>query len=222
MAQEAVCRSLVMGGIPQRFPDLPFAFLEGGTAWGCQLYADLLGHYEKRNKEAVLQFDPKRFDIELCGELMDEFADEIFAKKRDVYEQGAEMMRGAPVDVKGIDDFAESRIEKAADIARIFEDQFHFGCEADDPMNALAFDRKLLPRNARLNAMFASDIGHWDVPDMTDVLPEAWERVEHEHLDREEFADFTCFNAIRMLTSVNPRFFEGTVIGAVADKHING
>jgi len=218
-AQEAVCRSLVMGGVPQRFPDLPFAFLEGGTAWGCQLYADLLGHYEKRNKDAVQRFDPKRFDLELCRELVSEFADKSIADKSEDYLNGAAIMRGAPVDVQGVDDFAESRIESAEDITRIFENQFHFGCEADDPMNALAFDRKLLPHGARLNAMFASDIGHWDVPDMTDVLPEAWELVEHDHLGLDEFADFTCFNAIRMLTNANPDFFADTVIDGVVKKN---
>ena len=38
-----------------RKPELRFAFLEGGVAWGAQLYADLLGHYEKRNRDAVQQ-----------------------------------------------------------------------------------------------------------------------------------------------------------------------
>ncbi len=47
---------------------------------------------------------------------------------------------------------------------------------------------------------------------MTGVLPEAWQLVEHDHLDRSEPADFTCLNAIRMLTSGNPRFFEGTAV----------
>ena len=44
-------------------------------------------------------------------------------------------------------------------------------------MTALAFD----PRRTggpRLKALFASDIGHWDVPDIREVLPEAWELVE--------------------------------------------
>ena len=147
--------------------------------------------------------------------------DDAVAKRAHDYFEGAEIMRGAPLDVKGFDDFAESRLEGPEDIARIFEDQFHFGCEADDPMNALAFDRKLLPRGARLNAMFASDIGHWDVPDMTEVLPEAWELIDHDHLDRDQFADFTCFNAIRMLTAANPAFFDGTAIEAVAKEVVN-
>ena len=53
--------------------------------------------------------------------------------------------------------------------------RFFFGCEADDRLNALAFDRRLNPAGARLNALFGSDIGHFDVPDMREVLPEAYE-----------------------------------------------
>ena len=66
-AQEAACRSLVMGGVTRRFPDLHFGFLEGGIAWAAQLYADLLGHYEKRNTDVVGMFDPRRFDVDLCA-----------------------------------------------------------------------------------------------------------------------------------------------------------
>jgi len=36
-------------------------------------------------------------------------------------------------------------------------------------------NRKANPLSARLNAIFSSDIGHMDVPDMTEVLPEAYE-----------------------------------------------
>ncbi len=62
--------------------------------------------------------------------------------------------------------------------------------------------------------MFASDIGHWDVPDMRGVLPEAWELVDDGLLDEDEFRAFTFGNAVRMLTAANPDFFAGT---AVAD-----
>ena len=62
-AQEAACRSLIMGGVPRRYPELRLSFLEGGVAWAAQLYADLLGHYEKRNRDAVQMFDPARFDV---------------------------------------------------------------------------------------------------------------------------------------------------------------
>jgi hypothetical protein len=113
-----------------------------------------------------------------------------------------------------VDDFAESGLTGPEDILDVFTRQFYFGCEADDPMNALAFNRSLLPHQARLNAVFASDIGHWDVPDVRGVLPEAWELVEDGHLSEDEFRDFTCGNVVRMLTAGNPKFFDGTAVEA--------
>jgi predicted TIM-barrel fold metal-dependent hydrolase len=214
-AQEAACRSLLMGGVPRRFPDLRFGFLEGGVAWAAQLYADLLGHYEKRNIDAVAMFDPRRFDLDLCAQLLDEFATGRIADRRDRYERNAAKAKAAPApESLGFDDFAESRVTDPAQIMDIFTRQFSFGCEADDPLNALAFDQRLLPHRARLNAMFASDIGHWDVPDMREVLVEAWELVDDGFLDEDEFRDFTCGNVVKMLTAGNPDFFAGT---AVAD-----
>ncbi len=214
-AQEAACRSLVMAGVPKRHPKLCLSFLEGGVAWAAQLYSDLLGHYEKRNREAVQMFDPARFDIELAGELFAEFADGPLREYKHRIAEGAKPLGDASASLYGIDDFAESEIAGPEDIVDIFTRQLGFGCEADDPMNALAFNEHLLPHAARLNAMFASDIGHWDVPDLRGVLPEAWELVEDGHLTEENFADFACGNVVKMLTSMNPRFFEGT---AVADE----
>ncbi len=39
-------------GSPGASPSCAFAFLEGGVAWAASLYADLVGHWEKRNVEA--------------------------------------------------------------------------------------------------------------------------------------------------------------------------
>src|ERR1700704_3691679 len=44
-AGHAVAKSLFLGGVTRRFPDLRFAFLEGGVGWGCQLYCDLIEHW---------------------------------------------------------------------------------------------------------------------------------------------------------------------------------
>ena len=60
--------------------------------------------------------------------------------------------------------------------------------------------------------MFASDIGHWDVPDFTEVLPEAWELVEHGLLDADQFRRFTFANVTRLFTATNPDFFAGTTV----------
>ena len=57
---EAQCRSLFMGGVTRRFPELAFGLLEGGVSWACQLFADIVGHWEKRNREAIHHLDPAR------------------------------------------------------------------------------------------------------------------------------------------------------------------
>jgi predicted TIM-barrel fold metal-dependent hydrolase len=214
-AQEGVCRALVMGGATRRFPELRFMFLEGGVGWACQLFADLLGHYEKRNIDAVGAYDDARIDVELATRLFAEHATGRMAGMTDRFERSMRRAVEATVAYDAehdLDDFGESGIRGAADIVDIFTQQFSFGCEADDPMNALAFDRRLLPHGAQLNAVFASDIGHWDVPDVTEVLAEAWELVEDGHLDLDQFRDFTYGNIARALTAGNPSFFDGTSV----------
>ncbi|MGE0383333.1 MAG: amidohydrolase family protein [Gammaproteobacteria bacterium] len=217
-AQEAVCRSLFMAGVPRRFPGLRFAFLEGGVGWGCQLYSDLLGHFAKRNREAVRQFDPAEIDRTLAVELFREHATGRLRDYAAAFSSRNLLEGGQPAGELGIDDFAESRIECEQDIVEVFRRQFFFGCEADDPMNAVAFDTRTNPNGIALNAIFASDIGHWDVTDMREVLPEVWELVEHGRLSVPQVRDFTCNHTLRMLTDVNPRFFAGTAIEAAVER----
>ena len=75
---------------------------------------------------------------------------------------------------------------------------------------------------ARLNAIFSSDIAHFDVPDMEEVLPEAYELVEHELLDEHDFRDFIFANAVRFWGEVNPDFFKGTVVERQAAEVLAG
>ena len=49
-AGHAVAKALFLGGVTRRFPDLNFAFLEGGVGWAAQLFADLIEHWERRGK----------------------------------------------------------------------------------------------------------------------------------------------------------------------------
>ena len=55
-----------------------------------------------------------------------------------------------------------------------------------------------------------------DVPDMQQVLPEAYEMVEDGFLTTEDFRDFTFANAVRLWGTNNPRFFEGTAVARQA------
>jgi len=95
---------------------------------------------------------------------------------------------------------------------------FYFGCEADDPINAMAFDTKKNPYGVRLRAIFSSDIGHWDVPDMREVAEEAHELVDDGVITAQDFRDFVFVNPVRLWTDMNPNFFKGTVVEDQVDK----
>ena len=79
-------------------------------------------------------------------------------------------------------------------------------------MNGAAFDSRLNPFGAKLNAFLGSDIGHWDVPDPTKVVAEAWELVDDGLLTADYFRAFTFENVTRLHTQINPGFFDGTVV----------
>jgi hypothetical protein len=88
--------------------------------------------------------------------------------------------------------------------------KFFFGCEGDDRLAALAFNPKINPLGARLNAIYSSDLGHFDLPDMRDAAYEAWELVEHGLINEDDFRDFVFVNAVHAKTDMNPEFFKGT------------
>jgi hypothetical protein len=116
------------------------------------------------------------------------------------------------------DEWARCQIERAEDIRDLFVNNFYFGCEADDPINAWAFNSKVNPFGARLKAIFSSDISHWDVPDMAAVVEEAYELVEEEIITEDDFRDFVFTNPVTFLAGMNPDFFKGTVVEAAARK----
>ena len=213
---EAICRSLFFGGVPRRFPNLRFAFLEGGSAWACTLFADILGHYEKRNIASLAHYDPANLDRTQLRELFAEHGAKDFTDRLDRLESGLTFLSDPEDQPEVLDEFETAGIRSVDDVVDTFARQFHFGCEADDPTNAFAFDTRVNPYGTRLRAMFASDIGHWDVPDFRGVLGEAWELIEDGLLDREQFKAFTFGNVVSLFGGTNPRVFEGTVVADAA------
>ena len=212
-------RSLFMGGVTQRFPELNFGFLEGGVGWSCQLYADLFGHWEKRNKDAIIRnLKPTNIDRKEMRRLVDQYAgnhpvfqkhiDDVLAKNLDILLIDTTPEELAERDLDS-DEFMHVKIKGRDDIRRLFAKPFYFGCEADDPVVSLAFNEKA---GTRLKAMLGSDISHFDVPDPTEVLEEAWELVERGLLTEENFREFTFTNATRLHGEMNPDFFKGTVV----------
>lgn len=216
-AGDALCKSLFLGGVTRRFPTLQFAFLEGGVSWACALYADLIGHWEKRNGEAIQHLDPANLDHALLARLVDAYGDERFQARRDELRDYFAIPLPSPAER---DDFVRCGIAKAEDIRDLFVPNFFFGCEADDPLNAWAFNTKVNPFSARLGAIMGSDIGHWDVPDMTGVLEEAYELVEGGLLTEADFYDFVFGNPVRLFAGANPDFFKDTRCEAAAEEFL--
>ncbi len=219
-AGELCARSLLFGGVPMRWPELRFAFLEGGAAWACNLYSDVLGHFDKRNASAIGRYDPSALDHELLASMFARHARGRVHDRLARLDEGLGMLSEPIVGDDPVDEFAESLVGSADDIRTIFTERFFFGCEADDPMAAMAFDTRLNPLAARLPAIFASDIGHWDVPDFRHVLSEAWELVEHGHLDGADFKAFTFENPVALWAGTNPEFFAGTVVEDAVRQHL--
>jgi predicted TIM-barrel fold metal-dependent hydrolase len=217
-AAEGIARALFFGGVTRRFPGLPFAFLECGVGWAASLLGDLVGHWEKRNRAAIANYDPANLDRERYVTLLRQYGGAMAEGKLDRPFVGGGLVDPSREDPAMLDEFAAIGIESAEDIRDLFVPRFYFGCEADDRLNALAFATDLLPFGERLRAIMSSDIGHWDVPDMTEVLEEAWELVEHGVMTEEDFRDFAFVNPARLWTALNPDFFKGTAVEGAVDR----
>ncbi len=211
-AGDVVCKALFMGGVTRRFPTLKFGFLEGGVAWAADLYAGIIARWKKRNGKAMDNYNPANLNSELWLDLHRRYGDPMVRANLGDPRQTLGSLAGSKEDPAALDDWARCGIEKAEDIKNLFVPNFYFGCEADDPLNATAFNSKANPFGARLGAIFSSDIGHWDVPDMTEVLEEAYELVEHGVITEADFQDFVFTNPAKMWAGMNPDFFKGTVV----------
>jgi predicted TIM-barrel fold metal-dependent hydrolase len=223
VAGEAVCKALFLGGVTRRFPQLNFAFLEGGAGWACNLYSDLIGHWKKRNPVALEEIDPANLNRELLAHLFRQHASAGVADKLDHTAFESDNLSPKTADPNALlDDFAPCQIEHPRDVHDLFVPRFFFGCEADDPANAWAFSQKANPFGARLGAVFGSDIGHFDVPDMTAVLHEAYELVDDNLITEADFRDFVFSNPVRLWAGNNPNFFKGTVVEEQAKSVLSG
>ena len=218
-ALEAICKSLFLGGVTRRFPDLKVGFLEGGVAWACMLYSDLIGHWKKRNRAALEEVNPANIDRAMFSDLLLRYGGRELAAR---YESDAAPLEAfhtpAPPASQELDDFARCGISRASDIGELFTRNFYFGCEADDPLNAWAYATKVNPFKARLKTLMGSDIGHFDVVNMADVLKEAYEPVEEGLMTLDDLRDFLFTNPVKFFGEANPTFFRGTSVESAAKR----
>ena len=104
-AGELTARSLFFGGVPMRFPQLRFAFLEGGAGWACNLLSDLLGHWEKRNRDAIGTYDPAALDRDQLDALFAQYAEGRTAERVDRLADGVNMLSEPIVGDDTVDEF---------------------------------------------------------------------------------------------------------------------
>jgi len=220
---EAVCKALFLGGVPVRFPSLRFGFLEGGAAWARTMYAELISHWEKRNRESIENYNPATVDRSLLARLIRSHGGNLLANDADKIAARFDMLRSVnTADLSQLDEWKQSGVQSAEDIRDIFTTRFFFGCEGDDPLTMLAFNPMGTAFDARLKAFYGSDIGHWDVPDMSQVLHEAYELVGRGLMTPEQLRDFVFTVPAEFWTATNPGFFKGTAVENQVNKLIAG
>jgi predicted TIM-barrel fold metal-dependent hydrolase len=219
-ASEAVAKALVLGGVTERFPELKFAFQEGGVAWACSLFADMVEHYETRSAEELEILDPDNLDVDLLCQLADEYAPEMAAAMRDenaIFDNATLPERVAPRD-----DFAAAKVDKLSDLAERFAKPFYFGCEADDRTVAWAYAANNNPFGSKLNTLFGSDIGHFDVSDMSSCTVEAHKLVKKGVITADDFKAQMFENPARFWGQSNPDFFKGTAVETQVAQYLKG
>jgi predicted TIM-barrel fold metal-dependent hydrolase len=212
-SNHAFARSVFLGGVARRFPTLNFGFMEGGVSWACQMYFDMIEHWEKRRR-AALQY-PNTTRLSELTALIERYGDDKLKGSAHAIMNSLDAFRpecsveelGRPEHV--VDDFEAAGIESKGDIRAVFSESFYFGCEADDRATMWAFDPRM---GIRMRPVFSSDFTHFDVPDFEHVIPEAFEMFERGFVTEQDFREFTFTNAARLHTRNNPEFFKGTAI----------
>ncbi|WP_238891872.1 amidohydrolase family protein [Achromobacter insuavis] len=216
---QAFAKALFFGGVTRRFPNLRVALLEGGADWGSHVYTHLVDRWEKRNRAAVQNYNPANADVALLHELFQRYGAD-FIRGRDIDPQQllrdslgiSALPHSRDPHPDELDDFAAAGIESVEDIRKRWVDSFYFGSESDDRTVAAAFNDKVNPLGVKINAIWSSDIGHWDVPDLTAPLAESWDLVEQGVISAQDFKALVFGNPYRFYTEANPAFFQGTAI----------
>ncbi len=207
-----LCKTLFLGGVTRRIPELPFVFLECGVSWGTQLLCDIIEHWEKRSWDAIQRnFDPALLDLDELGGYFERYGEDFRATLGDdltSYAHGMPIHGGTPEEP---DEWTRLGVESDEEIAESFASSLYFGCEADDRGVHVAFG-PANPCGVRLNAVFSSDIGHWDVTDIESIMDEAYGLVQQGLITEEDFRAFVYENPFRMYTAINPEFFADTVL----------
>src|SRR5256885_3480630 len=126
-AGHAVCKALFFGGVTRRFPALNFAFLEGGVGWGCMRYADLVGHWEKRNRQAIEKTSPNKLNHAALLQFAQKYGRKAVVESVRLVQGLAAASNSTPTaGLEDVDDYFRCRIQRKGDIRGLFLPRFYF------------------------------------------------------------------------------------------------
>jgi predicted TIM-barrel fold metal-dependent hydrolase len=219
---EAFARSLFFGGVTKRFPKLRVGMLEAGAAWGASVYIHLVDRLSKRSPEALENYNFAHLDRALLTELFQRHGQDLIGKTglldpetlADATLQSAGSNHRAIPKPDEFNDFGKAGIESVEDIKARWVDNFFFGSESDDRTLGAAFNTRANPLGVKVNAIYSSDVGHWDVPEFTDPLADSWGLVEDGVITAEDFKAYVFDNPYKLYTEAKPDFFKGTAVEA--------
>jgi len=217
-AAEGICKALFLGGVTRRFPTIKFAFKEGGVGWAVSLYCALFERWHKRNLESLENVNPAHLKLEEYRELCRTYGNKFTEGRLDGPLVLSELEAGGGGTPGEWDEWRHSGVQQAHDVYDRFVPHFFFGCEGDDRVTSWAFDAIRNPLGARLNAIFGSDLGHYDLMDMRDAAAEAYDCVELGLMSEQDFRDFVFVNPVKLHCGMNPDFFKGTILEQDAEK----
>lgn len=216
---QAFAKALFFGGVTKRFPQLRVAMLEGGADWGAHVYIHLVDRFSKRSLKGLQNYNPDLTNASELFELFERYGKEITKGYSLSKEELTKSVLGSsfarhsrqPVGSE-LEDFGAAGIETIEDIRDRWVNNFFFGSESDDRTIAAAFNDKANPLNVKINAIYSSDVGHWDVPDLTAPLAESWDLVKEGVISEADFKSYVFANPYKFYTEANPNFFKSTAI----------
>ena len=215
-AGHAVSKAIFLGGVTRRFPDLRFAFLEGGVGWACQLFCDLIEHWERRGAKALANMDPTQArPRSCCASLVEKYGDPDIGAELDAARRLAHDTTRMPDGRRRrLDDFSAARSpgSRTGSIS-----SRRRSTSAARPTTGPTRGPSAR-RSARRAAQRALQLGHRPLRRGRHARPAAGGlragRGRPHH--REHFSDFVFANAVRLWGTQNPRFFEGTRVAKEA------
>ena len=215
-SHESLCKALFLGGVTRRFPELRVGFLEGGVSWACELFAGLVGHWEKRNQRR----DPAR-SIPTGSTSTRSWSTSSATATTTVTREPRRDPR--VLRTSGGAARAARRVRRAArsssptTCATLFEPQLLLRLRGRRPARRVGVPRRHQPArrapapDPRLRHLALGRPRH-DRAGRRGVR--GWSRTASS--SERDFRDFTFLNPVRLHAGANPDFFAGTRVEAAA------